>query len=123
MVEANQIRNHILQLHVPAPGTPLTAEELDQVSYLAQTIRARVLSLPAPVRPGVFKRFFGAVWRAYSDRRASARTIAEQAQRIGLLEETLEDAGIDLPGNDQAGKRRMAKLIEASVSRFGGTRA
>ena len=119
-VDAQLIRNHVLSLHVPAPAQPLTPKELHDVSYLAQAALARLLSLPVPKKPGVWsavKRFFASITRAYTDRRASQQAIKQLTQRVALLEGTLEDAGIDLPTDDQAGKRRMAGLKKVAAGR------
>lgn len=95
------VRNHVVALQAPAGTNPLNADELDQLSWRAKSMRAAILHLPVPKRPGFWGKINSLALKLYSiwfDRRTMIDTISSQAERICVLEDLLERNNIDIPG-------------------------
>lgn len=95
VISADVLKNHVLSLHAN-----LSADELEQIKWLAESKRAALLNLPAPVRPG-FGGWVDAKWRAFlraiADRKQFVKMVQTQADRIEILEGLLTENGIEVP--------------------------
>ncbi len=98
-------RNHILALKLVGNVRPLDADELDGLSWRAKAMRAALLDLPTPIRPGLWGKVKVIALRLYSmwlDRKAFAQEISRQALRICILEDLLEHNGVEIPGGRES---------------------
>lgn len=95
-ISPDVLKNTVVSLNVP-----LTVDELDAIEWRAKAMRAALLDLPAPIRPGLWariKRFALKVYATWLDRKAYVQMISEQSYRICVLEDCLQANGMPIPG-------------------------
>ncbi len=91
----------VLKNTVMGLAIPLTVDELDAIEWRAKAMRAALLDLPTPIRPGLWakiKKLALKVYSAWLDRKAMTKCIGEQAHRICVLEDLLQENRIQIPG-------------------------
>ena len=91
----------VLKNTVIALKVPLTADELDQIEWRAKSMRAALLDLPRPQRPGLWakvKTFTLKLYSIWLDRKAFVKQISELSYRVCVLEDLLEENRISIPG-------------------------